>query len=220
MVVWLEWRLLCKTLWTITPDKTTKRQITWLLAQNLRGIKTYVVNNWNLRRSFWKWSHVNGRRALPVAMHYSCCCCWIVIMCFRRHNTSESTRVEGENKTLSLPPERNTANHTYRHTEPPDVLLSFQHQSSDMLNHIGLYVGDPWHVMLFTVLVLFPPTHLYCKSLPKEQVHKRTGTQTSISGSALLYDTSRHVESCPAPYFFKICDVTSFGFGQKQSIWC
>lgn len=144
-------------------------------------------------------------------------------MRFKRHDISTSTHVKGEKNIVSLPPELYTGlnAHICTHTNM-DMFLSFQHQSSDMFNSMSLYVMDLWHVLLFMLLVMFSPAHLYCKSLPSPQKNRHTAL---ISGRTLLYDTSRHVESCPfwllfLLHIFKGCDVTSFGFGQEQSIWC
>lgn len=61
------------------------------------------------------------------------------------------------------PPPTQTQTH-----ENMDIPLSLRHQSSDMSDHVKLYVMGTQPV-LFTLLVLFSPAHLYCKSLPGPQ---------------------------------------------------
>lgn len=92
---------------------------------------------------------------------------------FQRQDISPSTHVEGEKNIVSLL-ELNTGLHTHSHAHihihsNTNMLLNFQHQSSHMFNHMSSDVMDPWHVLLFTLLVLFSPALLYCKSLPSPQ---------------------------------------------------
>jgi len=93
-------------------------------------------------------------------------------MCFRGHDISASAHVEGEKNSVSLPPMLNT--HKYRHTHihtqifpNTNILLSFQHQSSDMFNHMSLYVTH----IVGPVLSSPPVLYITAKST-KEKAHE------------------------------------------------
>lgn len=117
----------------------------------------------------------------------------------RRHDVTPST-------LTPTPPELRTQTWTHENMRIP---LSFQHQSSDMFSLMNLHATDTRPLLLFTLLVLFPPAHLYCKSLPSPQ-RLSNDTQALISGGAPLYATPQTCRELPvlvvifAPYFHRV----------------
>lgn len=117
----------------------------------------------------------------------------------RRHDVTPSTGAP-------IPPELHTQSWTH---ENMDIPSSFEHQSSDMFSLMNLHATDTRPLLLFMLLVLFPPTHLYCKSLPSPQ-RLSNDTQALISGGALLYATPQTCQELPvlvvifAPYFHRV----------------
>lgn len=124
------------------------------LRHNLSKIETWAGRT-------WKWSH--GDSGPPCYVTASCS--WPVIMRF-----PASARVKGEKNIVSLPSWAPHKIWTHKNT---DLLLSFQHQSSDMFNHMNLEVTDTWPLLLHTFWPCYPlPT---C-SVNHCQVHRGSMT--------------------------------------------
>lgn len=124
-------------------------------------------------------------------------CSWILIMCFNRHDISSSTQAGGEKSSV-------TRLHTLTQTETCLKL------SSSIIWHVHVWMSCPLGVCCY-------PHRWSCSLQPTCivnhcQVCRSKDTWALISGSSLLYDTSRRVQSCPflvvilAPYL--------------QRVWC